>query len=29
VHVGMRVHVVFESVDGDIVIPHFTPDSDT
>ena len=29
VHVGMRVHVVFEAVDGDIVIPHFTPDSDT
>jgi uncharacterized OB-fold protein len=28
VHVGMRVHVVFESVDDDIVIPHFTPHSD-
>lgn len=25
VHVGMRVRVVFESVDDDTVIPHFTP----
>jgi uncharacterized OB-fold protein len=25
VHVGMRVHVVFESLDEQTVIPHFTP----
>ena len=28
VRVGMRVRVVFESVDDETVIPHFTPDPD-
>lgn len=27
VHIGMRVHVVFESLDDETVIPHFTPDA--
>jgi uncharacterized OB-fold protein len=38
VHIGMRVHVVFDAIDGAIdeaidgaetVIPHFAPDTDT
>jgi uncharacterized OB-fold protein len=27
VHIGMRVRVVFESLDDDTVIPHFTADT--
>ncbi len=26
VHVGMRVHVVFDDIDAATTIPHFTPD---
>ncbi len=27
VHVGMRVHVVFETLDDGVVLPHFAPDA--
>jgi uncharacterized OB-fold protein len=26
IHVGLRVRVVFEDVDDETVIPHFTPE---
>ena len=29
VHIGMRVRVVFDAIDDDTVIPHFTPDTDS
>lgn len=29
VHVGMRVHVVYEHVDDELTIPHFAPQQET
>ena len=29
VHVGMRVNVVFDDIDDETTVPHFTPDADS
>jgi uncharacterized OB-fold protein len=29
VRIGMRVHVIFEALDDDIVVPRFTPDTES
>jgi len=28
VHIGMRVHAIYDAIDDETVIPHFTPDTD-